>query len=231
MQNIKRYNQIYLSGGGNEKQSFSLDKFFFNKLPKNGSFLYIPIALRGHKFYSTAHLWMKNITELHNRADVHFETANDLKRYSLVDLKKFNGVYIGGGNTWNLIQELKNSGFVNILIQYFETGGQLYGGSAGAIIMGKRIDVNDDENNLSIRDVSGFDLLNKFSVVCHFKNEQNERFKNWAINNNLPIICLPEETGLIIEKNIAFCVGGKSCFIYFAGGTKKEVNPGDFFNL
>ena len=28
MQNIKIGNQIYLSGGGNEKQSFPLDKFF-----------------------------------------------------------------------------------------------------------------------------------------------------------------------------------------------------------
>ncbi|MDP2815615.1 MAG: hypothetical protein Q8O19_02935, partial [Rectinemataceae bacterium] len=66
-----------MSGGGNEKQSFPLDKFFFDTLPKNGCFLYIPIALRGHKLYPTAHLWMNNIIELHQRGDVQFETVDD----------------------------------------------------------------------------------------------------------------------------------------------------------
>ena len=220
-----------MSGGGNEKQSFPLDKFFFSTLPKNGRFLYIPIALRGHKLYLTAHLWMKSITELHERTDVQFETVDDPSKYQLDSLKEFNGIYIGGGNTWSLIQELKNSGFSKILIQYLQTGGQLYGGSAGAIIMGKRIDTHDDENIFGLKDVLGFNLLNNFSIACHFKDEQNERFKTWAINNNLPIICLPEETGLIIENGVALCTGTKSCIIYFANGIKKEISPDESFDL
>lgn len=229
MQNIKENKRIYLSGGGNEKQSFPLDKFFFRTLPKNGRFLYIPIALRGHKLYPTAHLWMKSITELHERADVQFETLDDPSKYQLDLLKEFNGVYIGGGNTWSLIKELKDSGFSDILIQCLQAGGQVYGGSAGAIIMGKRIDTHDDENKVDLKDTSGFNLLNNFSIACHFKDEQNERFKMWAINNSLPIICLPEETGLIIENGVALCAGTKPCTIYFADGIKKEINPEESF--
>ena len=45
--------------------------------------LYIPIALRGHKLYPTANLWMKSITELHQRGDVQFETADDLSNIGL----------------------------------------------------------------------------------------------------------------------------------------------------
>ena len=135
MQNVKN-NRIYLSGGGNEKQSFPLDKFFFSSLPENGRFLYIPIALRGHKLYPTAHLWMKSVLELHNRNDVQFETADDLSKYGFENLKVFNGIYIGGGNTWSLMKELKDSGFSNALIQYIQSGGKVYGGSAGAIIFG-----------------------------------------------------------------------------------------------
>jgi dipeptidase E len=231
MQNIKENKRIYLSGGGNEKQSFPLDKFFFRTLPKNGRFLYIPIALRGHKLYPTANLWMKSIIELHERTDVQFETADNPSKYQLDSLKEFNGIYIGGGNTWSLIKELKESGFSDILIQYLQAGGQAYGGSAGAIIMGKRIDTHDDENKINLQDTSGFNLLNNFSVACHFKDEQNDRFKIWATNNNLPIICLPEETGLMIENSIALCVGTKPCIIYFADDTKKEVNPEESFNL
>jgi len=231
MQNLKENNIIYLSGGGNEKQSFPLDKFFFDTLPKNGRFLYIPIALRGHKLYPTANLWMKSITELHQRGDVQFETADDLSKYRIETLKDFSGIYIGGGNTWSLIQEIRESGFADVLIQYIETDGQVYGGSAGAIIMGKRIDTHDDENKIGLQDVSGFNLLNNFSVACHFKDEQNDRFKAWVSNHNLPIVCLPEETGLVIESGVALCVGTKPCVIYFSNGTKKEVSPEESFDL
>ncbi|KKR45412.1 MAG: hypothetical protein A3E32_00235 [Candidatus Zambryskibacteria bacterium RIFCSPHIGHO2_12_FULL_38_37] len=231
MQNLKENNRIYLSGGGNEKQSFPLDKFFFDTLPKNGRFLYIPIALRGHKLYSTAHLWMKNITELHERTDVQFETVDDPSKYNLEVIKEFDGIYIGGGNTWSLIQEIRESGFADVLIQYIEAGGQVYGGSAGAIIMGKRIDTHDDENKIGLQDVSGFNLLNNFSVACHFKDEQNDRFKAWVSDHNLPIVCLPEETGLVIESGVALCVGTKPCVIYFSNGTKKEVSPEESFDL
>lgn len=220
-----------MSGGGNEKQSFPLDKFFFRTLPKNGRFLYIPIALRGHKLYATTRFWMKGITKFHKRIDVQFETMDNPSKYQLKDLKKFDGIYIGGGNTWSLIQEFKNSGLANILIQYIKAGGHIYGGSAGAIIMGKRIDTHDDENKMNIKDVSGFNILNNFSITCHFTDEQSNRFKAWAINNNLPIICLSKETGLIIEKNVALCVGTKPCIIYFADGTKLKVTPKKSFNL
>lgn len=220
-----------MSGGGNEKQSFPLDKFFFDTLPKNGRFLYIPIALRGHKLYSTAHLWMKNITELHERTDIQFETVDDPSKYNLEVIKEFDGIYIGGGNTWSLIQEIRESGFADVLIQYIEAGGQVYGGSAGAIIMGKRIDTHDDGNKIGLQDVSGFNLLNNFSVACHFKDEQNDRFKAWVSNHNLPIVCLPEETGLVIESGVALCVGTKPCVIYFSNGTKKEVSPEESFDL
>lgn len=231
MQTVTKNSRIYLSGGGNENQSFLLDKFFFNSLPKNGNFLYIPVALRGSKLYPTAWLWMNSVLELHGRNDVQFETADDLSKYNPTILKGFNGIYIGGGNTWSLMHELQDSGFANVLIQYIEAGGQVYGGSAGAIIMGKKINTHDDENNIGLRDVSGFSFLDSFSVACHFKNQQNNRFKAWAMDNNLPIICLPEETGLVIEKGFASCAGTKPCAIYFADGAKKEIKPKESFNL
>lgn len=231
MQEIKENNRIYLSGGGNEKQSFPLDKFFFDTLPQNGRFLYIPIAIRGHKLYATADAWMKGVTELHGRRDVQFEIVDDPSKYNLESLKEFNGIYIGGGNTWSLIQELKSSGFASILFQYLEAGGQVYGGSAGAIILGKNINTHDDENKVGLQDVSGFNLLANFSVACHFKDEQNQRFKAWAIDNHLPIICLSEETGLVIEKGVAVCMGTKPCVIYLPDGTKRVVSPEESFNL
>jgi hypothetical protein len=42
---------------------------------------------------------------------------------------------------------------------------------------------------------------------------------------------LSEETGLIIEKEIALCAGTLPCTIYLADGTKKEVRPEESFDL
>ena len=230
MQKIKE-RQIYLSGGGNEKQSFLIDGLFINSIPKNGRFLYIPIALRGHELFPAAHLWMKAIIEMHERNDIQFEVMNDPSKYKFDDLKLFNSVYIGGGNTWSLMKEFNDSGFSEALIRYYENGGLVYGGSAGAIIFGKRIDTHDDKNEVELTDIKGFDLLHNYSVACHFKEEQNERFKKWATDNNLPIICLPEETGLKIGNGIALSVGSKPCTVYSALGEKKEIQPGGTFHL
>jgi dipeptidase E len=230
MQNIIKNNQIFLSGGGNEKQSFPLDTFFFRTLPKNGCFLYIPVALRGHKIYPKVNFWMKKILHLHQRNDLHFKIANNLLNYKH-DINSFDAVYIGGGNTWNLMQELKDSYFSNTIIKYFQNGGSLYGGSAGAIILGKKINTHDNNNKINIKDIEGLKLLSDYSVACHFKNKNNHIFKKWALYNKSPIICLPEETGLIIQNNSALCTGTQNTIIYNANGRKIEIQPGKYFEL
>lgn len=231
MQELIRKGIIYLSGGGDETQTLPLDKIFFNTLPKDGLFLYIPVALRGHKLYPTAHSWMKGVIALHSRRDVHFKVIDDTSNYTLKQLKEFCGIYIGGGNTWNLMQEIKDTGFSDILIQYIQNGGRVYGGSAGAIIMGKRIDVCNDKNKIGTQDVRGLNLLNGFSVACHFKNEQGDTFHLWAATLASSIICLPEESGLFIENDLAVCVGTKPCMIYYDDGERKEIHPEESFRL
>lgn len=225
MQNVTKDKRIYLSGGGNEEQSFPLDKFFFKTLPENGDFLYIPAALRGNKLFPTAHLWMKKVLELHNRNDIQFEIANDLTKYKQEDLKKFNALYIGGGNTWNLMQELRDSGFSQELVSYIKNGGVVYGGSAGAIVLGKNIDTHDDKNKINHNDTTGFNLLGDYSVACHYTNEQESQFKEWAVSHKSPVVCLPEEIGLIFGNDSVLCVGIKPCVIYLTNGVKKEIQP------
>lgn len=231
MQNIARYNKLYLSGGGNEHQSFLLDKFFFENLPKNGKFLYIPIALRGNKLFSTAPKWMDNNLKLHNRTDLNFITGNKLDNYNINNLLDFDAIYIGGGNTWNLMSEINNFGFSELLIDYLNHNKKIYGGSAGAIIFGKRIDTHNDTNSIQYSKIDGLNLINGYSVACHYKETQYNRFKEWSLKNKMPIICLQEETGLIVDNNNFYCVGTKPCTIFFFDGTTKIYQPEYKFKL
>ena len=93
--------KVYLSGGGNSEQSFLFDRFFLDEIPRGSCFLYVPLALRRSNLYLGAEKWLKGVLRLHEREGLLLETANDLRKYT--NLKKYSCIYIGGGNTWDLI--------------------------------------------------------------------------------------------------------------------------------
>jgi dipeptidase E len=208
-------NQIYLAGGGNEHQSFVLDEIFFKQIPLNSKLLYIPIALKGHDLYAGAPKWLRGFVNLHNRQDIEIETWESLFNKSIDDLESFSTIFIGGGNTWNLMQEIRESGFDSLLKDFSKNIGPIYGGSAGAIIFGKKMNSQDDENLINWSDYDGLDMAMGLSVACHYKLEEKERYLDWAFKNKLPLLCLSEETGIIINIDDTFtCSGTTSCFIF-----------------
>ena len=71
MQEYMSQGHLYLSGGGNDDQSFPLDILFFKEIPTEGKFFYVPIALRGHRLYPGAADWMKGIVKKHGRDTRH----------------------------------------------------------------------------------------------------------------------------------------------------------------
>jgi dipeptidase E len=186
---------IILSGGGDEKQSLLLDNFFFQKIKDNGSILYIPIALRGHRYFDGADQWFKGVLSLHNRKDINITTIKDLN--NSLDLNNFDAVYIGGGNTWNLFKEIKESGFDKNLKDFSSLPDKiLYGGSAGAIIFGKYISCQHDEKLIDIED-SGLDLIGDNSVACHYETSRDGDIENWYDEKMSNVIAISEDSEVI----------------------------------
>jgi len=181
---------IILSGGGNEEQTHILDHFFLSKIPQNGSILYVPIALRGHELFSGAESWFKSVLAKHNRKDILVTTMNDFQDVRLFE-KNHDAIYIGGGNTWLLLGELQKSGRLENLKELALSGTLVYGGSAGAIILGNDISQNPDEKTVDPIDTSGLDLLSEFSVVPHsdvYTKQDRRAYQK--------TIALPEDSGV-----------------------------------
>lgn len=110
-------------------------------------------------------------------------------------------------------------------------GGIIYGGSAGAIIFGKDLEACkiDDENNVNLEDVEGFDVLNDYSLLCHYTNrnqEITEKSTNYLLelSNKKSILAIPEEDTIIVNENEMEIIGTRPFYI-FKNGIKKEYNP------
>ena len=128
------------------------------------------------------------------------------------NLENYKAVFIGGGNTFKLLKEIKESNFDCTLKEYFNNGGFVYGGSAGTIIFGKIIKTSShaDKNFVNLKDLNGLNLLNGYDVWCHY-NEMKD--KSEILKLDLQTIVLYEESGIIFDGN-EFKTVGKERLIF-----------------
>lgn len=88
-------------------------------------------------------------------------------------LKKNDIIYITGGNTFYLLQELRKSGADKILVQEIKKGKLYIGESAGAIVTAPDIEYSAEmdciEKAPALTDFIGLGLTD-FYVVPHYKN-------------------------------------------------------------
>lgn len=205
---------IYLSGGGDEQQSLALDRFFFAEIPEAGRLLYVPIALRTSEKFKTAESWMRQVLTLHKREGISLKTIYDFKEELGQELKQFDAIYIGGGNTWSLMKEIKESKFGLQLQAFLENGGVVYGGSAGAIALGRRIDTQEDINEVGLQDVGGLALLDDYSIACHYTDAEYSHYSDWANKAKSPLICLGEDAGVIFKSDKVVYINEKSTKVF-----------------
>lgn len=186
---------IILSGGGDPEEVEPIDQYFADKIDWQKPVLYIPVAMEASVFsYDECFEWF---TSTYGKYGIsHVAMCTDLSTLQLNS--RFGAVFIGGGNTFKLLSEIRHSGFAAQIRSYLKEGGVLYGGSAGAIVCGKTIEpaIYADENRVGIRDLSGLNLLDGQDVFCHYDPARHDPFIN-SLHRNLYV--LYEESGLIAD--------------------------------
>jgi dipeptidase E len=226
--------KLILAGGGNNEDSKLIDKFFVNLIPKNKKMLYIPVAMSESRIpHKQCFEWIKSTFRPFNFTDIEMWEDLNNKKYS--DLEKFGAIYIGGGNTFSLLNDLRNSGFIDLLKKFIRSGKLVYGGSAGAIIMGKSIETasfgdNADKNFVNLKDLSGLNLINNHNVQCHYKEGKDKEIITFVNNTGFPIIAIHEQTSLYIEDKKMKVIGFKPVYVFRKGG-KIAFKPNSLFSL
>lgn len=218
--------RIFLNGGGDGK----ICEQAYNKLNQiidhTKPILYIPIAMEKEK-YDDCNKWIKN--ELRDIEIPYIEmitSGNELAKKCLSD---YSALFIGGGNTFKLLKELKQSGSFEKINDYIKNDGIVFGGSAGAIIFGYDLKscLCDDENEVGLSDINGFDVLNGYSILCHFTNRDEEKIKSnteylLQISNERKTIALPEEDTIFINNSNIEIIGNKDYFVFENGNCLKD---------
>lgn len=145
----------------------------------------------------------------------------NLSEISVSFLKDFRAVYIGGGNTYKLLDEVRKSGFDKLIIDFLSKGGIVYGGSAGAIIFGKDISIVSEEKDREIS-THGLDLLNGFAIRCHYTPKDDFLINKFVKDTQIPVIAIAEGSGLILggPASTVPIIGNVKIFRYEREGIK-----------
>jgi len=204
--------KLLLSGGGDAKDVVPIDEFFISQIDLEQTVLYIPVAMESDApAYNKCFKWFERTYKPLGITNI--EMCVDLNQAELSN--KYTAVFIGGGNTFKLLKEIRDSRFDKKLLDYLKQGGFVYGGSAGSIIFGKDIECAGyaDENKVALADTSGFNLVKGYDIWCHYgsgDDSQNQLEFN-AINKYVAqghdVISLPEHCALFIQNNTLSFMG------------------------
>jgi dipeptidase E len=159
-------------------------------------------------------------------------TWSRLNESHRAQLATYDGVYVGGGNTYRLIHALRQGGLDDVLVSYIGDGGAFYGGSAGAIALGKDIDtamLADDRNEVGLTDTRGLDLLGGWSVACHFRPQDVARTQAFSAERGLRLLALPEQAGIVVEGHAGRVCGERVLAV--DGGRATRQDPGSLIGM
>ena len=185
---------IILAGGGSKDKAELIDKEFSAIIDLSKPVLYLPFARKPP--YDECMIWFKSSYKKYGIKKI--KMLQDPKEIDNINFEDYSAVYVGGGNTFRLIESLKNTSFELKLRKFLSKGGIYYGGSAGAVILGKTLSTTSSENEFKSTE-RGLNLLEGKSVACHYKDEGEEKMIEISKNEYSKIYAIPEDSAILIK--------------------------------
>jgi dipeptidase E len=189
-------------------------------MPEGKRLLFLPTAVPPDELQAgAAEEWIRSAFFPHGVHDITMWVR--LPELEKMDLSPFDAVYIGGGNTFWLRHQFRETGFDRPLLEYVAAGGIVYGTSAGAIIFGKDIAIAGDimdPDIVGLGDTSGYDLLRGHDVWCHYRPEDASRVEACFERRGNPVLVLTERAGLHVDADAITVIGPDPVLVFRADG-------------
>lgn len=228
--------KLFLNGGGCGKQTILTYNEIDKVIDHNKPVLYVPLAMDETEHpYDSCYEWIKD--EISSIDIPSIEMVRSFEELATKDFDKYSLIYIGGGNTYKLLNGIKTTSTYDKLEEYLKNDGIVYGSSAGTVIFGKDINIIEvmDDNSIGIKNTRGFNYLGDISLFVHYTNykskhtaEENEKLTqkytdficDYTIKNE-KVIAFPEENTLFFDgKNIRM-IGELPYYIFENGKIEK----------
>ena len=221
--------KLILNGGGDGKTAESARRLLNSIIDHSNKVLYIPFAWPDPAYRGCLEFMTGELSDVDKAGIDMVKTSGELMSRDFTD---YACLYIGGGNTYKLLADLKTGGAFEKIRNYLVMdGGIVYGGSAGAIIFGKDLDSckTDDRNEAGLADHTGFNLLNGYSLLCHYTNRDPERTELsrrclLELSETKPVYAIPEEDTIYVDNERIEFIGSRP-YYEFIRGTEIKRKP------
>ena len=233
--------KILLGSGGIRTEERR--NLFFHLMKENfegcKKVIFIPYASRDYDGYTNS------VKEMFSHLEFEIIGIHELDN-PLVELEKMEGIYVGGGNTFSLVQKLHEKEIIEIIRRKVLNNGIPYAGvSAGANVACPTMQTTND---MPIDLVPSFET---FGIVPfqinphyhpggiwwkendelreHFGETRKRRIEEFHNFNDTPVIGLYEGSFLICNENEIELQGNKAAII-IKGAEIKTISPNKKMN-
>ncbi len=198
---------LLLMGGGENKDLAPSLEYLVKQCPADKKVLFLPQAME-ESFFSNYLEFAFDCLEPLSFPRERLISWPKLEGKNSKDFESIGAVWLGGGNTFKLLHEIRNSGFSEPLLSFIHSGGIVGGNSAGAIILGKDIRYAHDPNEVGIADFKGFNLLREHAVWCHYKpNPHNTEIADFLEKTGTNVLALSDSAGAVFRNGSFQSIG------------------------
>lgn len=189
---------------------------FLNSKATNITF--IPFAAADNKYEEYGLHVMDSLKDLPYKIEIAFpQTAKSL-------IEKCDTIMVGGGNTFKLLHDIYDLNLLDLIRDKVNNGGPYIGWSAGSNILGPTIGTTNDMPIIEPKSFNALGLF-PFQINPHYYNKKPEGFNGETrderleeflqMNHGVPIMALPEGTGLQLENNILKYFGKEEGVLFY----------------
>ena len=187
-------------------ESIELVKKFLDKNTESKKILFIPTATNVDEYKKYIHLTQKAFEDFGYEVE-NFDISIFSEEIAKEKLSEAKTVFISGGNTFYLLQELKRKNLTSYLKERIENGLLYIGESAGSVIAVPDIEyasiVDDKTLATELDDYTGLNLVD-FYIVPHFEEEpfvESSRNTVELYKDKLDLKLINNKEAILVENN------------------------------
>ena len=187
-------------------ESIELVKKFLDKNTESKKILFIPTATNIDEYKKYIHLTQKAFEDFGYEVE-NFDVSIFSEEIAKEKLSEVKIIFISGGNTFYLLQELKRKNLIPYLKERIENGLLYIGESAGSVIAAPDIEyasiVDDKTLATELDDYTGLNLVD-FYIVPHFEEEpfvESSRNTVELYKDKLDLKLINNKEAILVENN------------------------------